>query len=186
MQIISNNIAGQAENEKRGFFRAPRGKKEKMFFAAIATVVLTVVLILVVFFGDYIGARAIGLSGPRTVVQQGETISLRFLTRQGLMGRGVEICNNKLLKISCKALPFKVNKTATTIDVTIPTNYTLGRADIRLIGIYSNGARIILGVRAVTVQPFVAQNNNDDGSSSFYSEDDSSFSTPTPTPISSI
>jgi len=103
----------------------------------------------------------------------------------------VQICSKKLLKTSCKALPFKVSKTATTIDVTIPTNYTLGRADVRLIGIYGNGVRIILGVRAVMVQPYVAQNNNGGGSgggsngggsSSGSSDNNSNPSTPTPTP----
>lgn len=170
-------------------FRIPESKKGKVLFAVAGSLILGILLISTVFFSDFIGTRAIGFSGPRTSVRQGETVSLKFVTWQGLIGRSVEICSKTLLKTSCKALVFKVGKNALTVDAVIPVNYKLGKADIRLVGIYSNGAKVLLGSRGIMVLPYVAENSGggssgggNSGGSSSGSSDSGSSSTPTPTP----
>lgn len=190
METISNSFDEQGAKGQKKLFRIPGSKRGKIFLAITGGLALAVLLTFTVFFGDFIGTRAIGFSGPRTSVRQGEIVSLKYVTQQGLMGRSVEICSKALLSTSCKALIFKVSPNASTIDVAIPVNHKLGKADLRLVGIYGNGARVVLGLRAVMVQPYVAQNTNggsgggggNGGGSSSGSSDSSSSSTPTPTP----
>jgi len=194
MDTTTNDLGEQGMsgemNEQKSFFNAPENKKGKLLLAVSGVVVLVIVLVLAVFFGDFIGARAVGFGGPRISVRQGETVSLKFVTKQGVMGRKVEICSKALLKTTCKNLAFKVSQDLSTIDTVIPANYKLGRADLRLTGIYENGVSVLLGLKGVLVKPYVAENNGggssggsgNGGGSDSGSSDSGSTSPSTPVP----
>lgn len=191
MDTITTSYEQQEPSEPKSFFRIPESTKGKVFLAIGAIVILGIILILAVFFSDYLGTRAIGFNGSRVFVKQGETISLKSVTKQGVIARNVEICRKSALKTACKSLAFSVGPDTPMINTVIPVNYPLGKADLRLVGIYGNGVKVLLGTKSLLVQKFIAENNGEGGSGGGGNDggsgentgsfDPGSTSTPTPT-----
>jgi hypothetical protein len=194
MDIISESYDGQGVSEQKKLFKIPESKKGKAFLVAAGILALGTLTVFTASYSSFVGTRAIGVGGPRVSVRQGETISLNFPLKQASMGRVVEICNKNLLKTTCKSLSLKIGKGSSVVDVVIPINYKQGKADLRLVGIYRNGAKVLVGTKAILVLPFVAGNNGGGSGGSGGSNGGGniggpgstplpySVSTPTPTP----
>lgn len=119
-------------------------------FSLLGGVALSIVLVAVVYFGDYLGAAVIKFNSPRIAVKRGEKISLVLSAEQITKLRSVVICPQRILKYSCQKINYTTKKN--TIEMTMPAKFPLGRAEIRLLGIKSNGKQIVLGLKALLVK----------------------------------
>lgn len=90
---------------------------------------LIVLLLVAVYFQDYLASRAIGPTGPRIAVKQGEAITANINTSSAPSVK-VEICQERVQPARCATLAAKA--TGKEVVAKIPTNFPLGRALIKV------------------------------------------------------
>lgn len=110
------------DNHKQSFF----GDKSKKFKLTALIVMLVLVVLLVVGFGGWLGARVIGAGRNRLAVTRGTVHTV--VLPQTIPANKVEICRG--LPLRCTVLSAIAR--GKQVAVRIPVNYPLGRAYIKV------------------------------------------------------
>lgn len=103
----------------------PQKKNTKLFWI-LGGVLVVLIVILAVLFGDFLGAKVIKKGSPRLSVVRGDTVTINISGKDSAKSRKLEICPEKAGM--CHTLKYVVPPGETSAKVVIPRNFSAKQA----------------------------------------------------------